>query len=90
MSNIEIHSNIEMPATRVYQARVPRKVMDQLAVGDCFFVPVLIGSDNAKSIENGVRSSVSRMHRVFAKNGDARRFSVRRYDNERLGVWRVQ
>lgn len=82
---IQIHKDIPAP-----QRGLSAYPLMDLEVGDCFFVGAETGTDDGATAANSLRSFVSRQHRRLRDSGDARRFRVARYDENTLGVWRVQ
>ena len=81
----EIHSDVPIPDARSFAGAVKRRwPFERLQVGQCFFVDSVKDTAEGATAENSVRTSSSR----FSHNG--KKFSVRRIDSSRLGVWRTK
>jgi len=80
----EIHSDVPLPKRRAFGGVVRNWPFQNLHVGQCFYVDALKGTAEGKTTENSVRTSSSREGR------GGKRFTVRRIDADRLGVWRVE
>jgi len=83
--NVEIRSDVPIPK----RGAVAYPIL-KLEAGDSFFVDAEIGTDGGQKAANTLRSFVSRYHRRLRDSGDPRRFRVSRYDDNYIGVWRVQ
>lgn len=81
----QIHSDVPIPDARSFAGAVKRRwPFEKLQVDECFFVDSVKFTPEGATAENSVRTSSSRF------SHDGKKFSVRRIDNSRLGVWRIK